>query len=164
MNRTPVTFFTKNAASHPLWKNLAVILLLVGSFALCQHLIAQSFSVDWYKVSGGGGISTGGTYQVSGTIGQHDARGPMSGGAYSLTSGFWAFIQVVQTPGSPVLKIVPAGPGQATISWTPNTPGFVLQETTSISPTNWVNSPSGRTNAVTVPASAPARFYRLAKP
>jgi hypothetical protein len=34
---------------------------------------AQSYSIDWYKVSGGGGTSTGATYQVSGTIGQPDA-------------------------------------------------------------------------------------------
>ncbi len=43
---------------------------------------AQSYTIDWYKVSGGGGTSTGGTYQVSGTIGQHDAGGPMTGGNY----------------------------------------------------------------------------------
>jgi len=27
---------------------------------------AQSYSIDWYKIAGGGGTSTGGTYQVSG--------------------------------------------------------------------------------------------------
>ena len=53
---------------------------------------AQSYSIDWYKVAGGGGTSTGGTYSVSGTIGQHDAGGPMTGGSYSLTGGFWALI------------------------------------------------------------------------
>ena len=41
---------------------------------------AQSYSINWYKVAGGGGTSTGGTYSVSGTIGQHDAGGPMTGG------------------------------------------------------------------------------------
>ncbi len=51
---------------------------------------AQQYSIDWYKVAGGGGTSTGGTYSVSGTIGQHDAGGPMTGGNYSLTGGFWA--------------------------------------------------------------------------
>src|ERR1017187_10234850 len=66
---------------------------------------AQSYSVDWYKVSGGGGTSTGGGYSVSGTIGQHDAGGPMTGGgSYSVTGGFWA-LYAVQTPGAPVLSI-----------------------------------------------------------
>ena len=66
---------------------------------------AQQYSIDWYKVAGGGGTSTGGTYSVSGTIGQHDAGGPMTGGNYSLTGGFWALISVVQTPGAPTLYI-----------------------------------------------------------
>ena len=56
---------------------------------------AQQYSIDWYKVSGGGGTSTGGTYQVSGTIGQPDASGALSGGNYSLTGGFWSLISVV---------------------------------------------------------------------
>ena len=66
---------------------------------------AQSYSVDWYNIAGGGGTSTNGTYQVSGTSGQHDASGMMTGGNYSLTGGFWALINVVQTPGAPTLYI-----------------------------------------------------------
>jgi hypothetical protein len=49
---------------------------LVYSFLLVSlvSLFAQSYSIDWYKIAGGGGTSTGATYQVSGTIGQPDAR------------------------------------------------------------------------------------------
>ena len=36
---------------------------------------AQAYSIDWYKIAGGGGTSTDGTYPVSGTIGQPDAGG-----------------------------------------------------------------------------------------
>jgi hypothetical protein len=133
------------------------LVLSSTSSALAQY------SIDWHTIDGGGGTSTGGVYSVSGTIGQPDAGGPMTGGQYSLTGGFWA-LYAIQTPGAPVLIIVPAAPGQATISWTPATPGFVLQETPSLSPTNWVNSPSGATNPVVVPAVLPARFYRLFKP
>ena len=124
---------------------------------------AQSYSVDWFKVAGGGGTSTGGVYSVSGTIGQPDACGPLTNGVYSLTGGFWALPIAVQTPDAPLLTIVPFGSGQARISWTPNTPGFVLQETLSLSPTNWANAPSGPTNPANVPATLPARFYRLLK-
>ena len=47
-------------------------------FLLCGLLVvslawAQQYSVDWYKVAGGGGTSTNGQYSVSGTIGQPDA-------------------------------------------------------------------------------------------
>jgi len=125
---------------------------------------AQSFSIDWFTIDGGGGASTGGVYSVSGTIGQPDAGGPLSGGQYSLIGGFWALPITVQTIGMPTLTIVSAAPGQATVSWSPNTPGFVLQETLSLSPANWINSPSSATNPVTVPATLPKKFYRLFKP
>ena len=47
------------------------------------------YKIDWYTIDGGGEMfSTGGDYELSGTIGQADA-GEMSGGAYSLTGGFW---------------------------------------------------------------------------
>ena len=127
-------------------------------------LPAQTYSIDWYKVAGGGGTSTGGVYSVSGTVGQQDAGGPMTNGQYSVTGGFWALPIAVQTTNAPTLAIIPAAPGWATISWTPPTPGFVLQQTTSLAPTNWTNSPSGATNPITVPAVPPAKFYRLNKP
>ena len=127
-------------------------------------LLAQTYSIDWYKVAGGGGTSTGGVYTVSGTVGQHDAGGPLTNGQYSVTGGYWALPIAVQTTNAPTLAIIPAAPGWATISWTPPTPGFVLQETTSLAPSNWTNSPSGPTNPITVPAVPPAKFYRLYKP
>ena len=125
---------------------------------------AQTYSIDWFTIDGGGGVSTGEVFSVSGTIGQHDAGGPMTNGQYSVTGGFWALSTAVQVAGAPTLTIVPAAPGQAMISWTPETPGFVLQETWTLSPANWTNAPSGATNSVTVPASFPARFYRVFKP
>ena len=88
----------------------------------------------------------------------------MSGGQYSLIGGFWTLPIAVPTTGAPTLTILSASPGQATISWSPNTPGFVLQETLSLSPANWVDSPSSATNPVTVPATLPKKFYRLFKP
>jgi len=87
----------------------------------------------------------------------------MTGGAYSLTGGFWSLV-AVQTPGAPLLTIEPAGPGQATIAWDPNDPGWFLQEATSLSLSNWVDSASGPTNPITVPATVPTTFYRLNKP
>ena len=55
-----------------------LILFCLLALAGCFAARAQQYSIDWYKVAGGGGTSTGGTYQVSGTIGQHDAGGPMT--------------------------------------------------------------------------------------
>ena len=47
------------------WLSLSMLLLALQSSAF-----AQTYSIDWYKVAGGGGTSTGGVYSVSGTIGQ----------------------------------------------------------------------------------------------
>ena len=137
---------------------------LVCAFGLAISAFAQTYSIDWSTIDGGGGTSTGGVYSVSGTIGQPDAGGPMTNGQYSVTGGFWALPTAIQVGGAPTLAIVPAAPGQATISWLPNTPGYILQETWVLSPANWTNSISGAANPVVVPAVVPSKFYRLFKP
>ncbi len=83
---------------------------------IAQAANAQNYSIDWYKIAGGGGTSTNGQYSVSGTIGQQDAGGPMTGGNYSLTGGFWALISVVQTPGAPTLYVSHSG-NTVTVYW-----------------------------------------------
>jgi hypothetical protein len=122
------------------------------------------YSIDWSTIDGGGGTSTNGQFTLSGTIGQPDAGGPMTNGQFSVTGGFWVLPTAVQVAGAPTLKIVPATPGNASISWSPNTPGYVLQETLSLASANWTNSTSGTTNPIVVPATVPAKFYRLFKP
>ena len=144
-------------------KRLVMCAVLGLGFTLQLH--AQTYSIPWSTIDGGGGTSTGGVYSVSGTIGQPDASTtPMTNGQYSVTGGFWALPAAIQVIGAPTLTIVPATPGNATISWSPNTPGFVLQQTSVLSPSNWTNSPSGATNPITLSATNTAKFYRLHKP
>ena len=129
-----------------IYKTLLGLSCTVG---LITGAVAQSYSIDWFTIDGGGGTSTGGVYSVSGTIGQPDA-GQMTNGQYSVTGGFWALPTAIQVGGAPTLTIAPATPGNASISWTPNTPGFVLQETWVLSPANWTNSVSGATNPIII--------------
>jgi len=124
-------------------------------------LAAQTYSINWHTIDGGGGTSTGGVYSVSGTIGQPDAGGPMTNGPYSLTGGFWALPTVIQTEGAPTLMIAPAGVGLAQISWVPPSTNWVLQERLSLNSGSWSNSVSGSTNPIVVPATVPTKFYRL---
>ena len=125
---------------------------------------AQQYSIDWYKVSGGGGTSTGGTYQVSGTIGQPDASGAMSGGNYSVTGGYWSLIQVVQTPGAPTLIITHIG-SQAIVSWDPSATGWTLQTNNNLSTGTWGNYAGAVVNT-SVTNSPPTGnvFFRLKQP
>jgi hypothetical protein len=146
------------------WGQRALPLVTLGALLFALGAFAQ-YAINWHTIDGGGGTSTNALYSLSGTIGQPDAsQQTMTGGNYSLTGGFWA-LYAVQTPGAPTLTIVPAGPSQATISWSPATgTNWVLQESLSLSPANWTNSVSGSTNPVVVPATSPTKFYRLFKP
>lgn len=147
--------------TFPFSKRTALGLLLV---ALAARAFAQSYSVDWFTIDGGGGTSTGGVYAVSGTIGQPDA-GAASGGSYSLVGGFWGAAIAVQQAGAPTLFITASGTN-VTVSWLPNTPGFVLQQAGALAPPPiaWTNAPAGFTNGATIPASMPTRYFRLSQP
>jgi hypothetical protein len=46
-------------------------------------------TLTWSTIDGGGGTSSGGSFVLSGTVGQPDASGPMTGAAYALGGGFW---------------------------------------------------------------------------
>jgi hypothetical protein len=49
------------------------------------------FDLSWYTIDSGGAMwSSGGSFVLSGTIGQPDAGAVMTGGAFALTGGFWA--------------------------------------------------------------------------
>lgn len=47
------------------------------------------YEISWYSVDDGGAMNlSGGSYTLSGTIGQPDA-GTLGGGTYTLNGGFW---------------------------------------------------------------------------
>ncbi|MBU0490862.1 MAG: hypothetical protein KKA73_03460 [Chloroflexi bacterium] len=63
-----------------------VLLLSVGLIARAQG----GYDLSWWTVDGGGyTVSTGGGYELGGTIGQPDA-GQLTGGTYTLGGGFWS--------------------------------------------------------------------------
>ncbi|HTR40390.1 MAG TPA: hypothetical protein VMH87_02080 [Pseudomonadales bacterium] len=146
-------------------KSFIAILALVALTTLSAS--AQSYSINWYKVAGGGGTSSGGQYSVSGTIGQPDASSAMTGGNYSLTGGFWALISVIQTPGGPTLYIS-YSPNAVTVYWQ-NVSGWTLHQNSNLNlPANWtLNSSwttSNGTNYLQVVAPQGNEFYRLSNP
>src|SRR5947199_1537264 len=102
---------------------LALAVLLAGGATVC----AQTYAIDWLTIDGGGGTSTGGVYSVSGTIGQPDAGGPMTGGNFFLVGGFWSLF-AVQTPSAPLLTITLTATNTALVSWAYPSTGFSLQQ------------------------------------
>jgi hypothetical protein len=126
--------------------------------------VAQTPAVAWRTVDGGGGSSTGGVYALRATVGQPDAGAVLTNSPYAVAGGFWVLPVAIQTEGAPWLSILPAAQGQALISWSPDTTGYVLQETRILVPANWTNAPSGTTNPIVVPATLPSKHYRVFKP
>lgn len=66
--------------------------------ALASGASADVYDCSWYTFDAGGGVSVGGPYRVSGTIGQPDA-GRLGGGAFTLQGGFWVAASAVPCSG-----------------------------------------------------------------
>ncbi len=152
-------------------RNSFAIISTVVMLSIPSALRAQSYSIDWYTIAGGGGVSSGTngstTYTVTGTIGQ-PAASTMSGGNYSLTGGFWSLIAAVQTPGSPPLTITRSG-NQAVISWPAPATGFVLEFNPNLSSPGWspasaTLTTNGGVISTTVSVGSGTQFYRLHNP
>lgn len=129
---------------------------------------AQQYSIDWYKIAGGGGTSSNGQYVISGTIGQADA-GTMGGGNYSLTGGFWSLLSVVQSPGAPLLSIHLTATNTVLLSWPVTTPAYNLQKSATVSAPSWGSVTNTATvvngqNQVLIAPPVGNSFFRLTSP
>jgi hypothetical protein len=110
----------------------------IAAILLPATVLAQpQYTLDWSTIDGGGGTSTGGVYEVSGTIGQPDAGGPMTNGQFSLTGGFWT-LYAVQMPGAPRLSIRRTDGSSALLCWPYPSEGFGLRQCTNLYAANWV--------------------------
>jgi len=146
-------------------KRLFYLVLFVSTVSASR---AQSYSIDWFTIDGGGGTSTGGVYSVSGTIGQPDA-GHMSGGNFTLDGGFWGIIAAVQLPGSPLLRIVLTTSNAVVVAWPAPSTGFALQQNGVPNAGGWASVTNtvnvvGSENQVIVAPPTGNRFYRLKYP
>ena len=129
---------------------------------------AQPYSIDWRKIAGGGGAGNGGSYQVKGTIGQHDASASLSGGNYALTGGFWS-LYALQTPGAPNLGIKATATNTIMVYWPSASTGFNLQMNTDLGSGNWITpsepvNDDGSIKYIIVNPPTGNRFYRLKSP
>lgn len=70
-----------------------LLALLIAALLGVGAVFAQTgggYDLTWSTIDGGGGSSTAGGYQLSGTFGQPDAWSASNGGEYSLSAGFWS--------------------------------------------------------------------------
>jgi hypothetical protein len=145
---------------------LAFTLGTLALGALVLTMEAQPFSINWYKVSGGGGTSTSSHFALTGTAGQQDAGKAMTSANYSLTGGFWALISAVQTTGAPTLLISHSGT-TVTVYWQ-DVLGWTLEQNGNLASTNWTASSgvttSAGTNYLNLTSPSGNLFFRLEKP
>ena len=75
---------------------IALGLILLSAFAFLALNVRvgyaaprNGYEIAWYTIDGGGAQDlSGGTYSLSGTVGQFDA-GSQGGGTYTLNGGYW---------------------------------------------------------------------------
>ncbi|MDZ4753539.1 MAG: hypothetical protein SGJ11_03475 [Phycisphaerae bacterium] len=71
-------------------KTFTLIALVAVAAPVGADDAGVAFDLSWHTVDGGGGTSSGGTFSMSGTIGQCDAGDIMIGGTFEFEGGFWA--------------------------------------------------------------------------
>jgi len=70
-------------------RTCTVTLLLLAALLLTATTLADGgYDLSWWTV-GSTTWSTGGEFAMGGTVGQPEA-GSLSGGAYTMTGGFWS--------------------------------------------------------------------------
>ena len=145
----------------------SILLFLLALLLGVSLASAQNFAIDWFTIGGGGGVSTGDVYSVSGTIGQPHA-GTLSGGNFTLHGGFWSVL-AVQSPGAPFLSVRLSATNTVLVSWPTPATGFELQQNPDLTTTNWTNvglTPAdvGADKQVILAPPVGHRFFRLRKP
>jgi hypothetical protein len=145
-----------------------IVLLALGLFGNSWHSSAQGFSIGWYKIAGGGGTSSNSQFSITGTIGQAEAGGALTGGAFSVSGGFWT-VSTIVSPGAPLLRIYLTSTNAAVIAWPSPSTGYSLQVTTNLAAPVWI-APSetqiddGTQKSIIVSPRTGNRFYRLTNP
>ena len=86
--------------NHKLMWPTMVLLVALCVTATVYAQAGGDFDLSWNTIDNGGGVSTGGDFGLSGTIGQAEAgvvagTGALSGGDFQLSGGFWVDVATV---------------------------------------------------------------------
>ena len=147
---------------------------LLAAVAVFQFLLVglagpvqTNYTLDWFAVDGGAGMSTGSVYAVTGRIGQPDA-GKSSGARYGIEGGFWGVLSAVQVQGEPLLSLKLTATNTVIVSWPSLSSNWRLQESADPGTTSWKDVTTqpqqvGGRKQVLISPPAGNRFYRLFK-
>lgn len=135
----------------------------IGSSLVVNVGVAQSFDLDWFSIEGGGRVSVGGPYLLSGTVGQPDA-GFSSSGPFSLSGGFLHTFRTIQEPRIPELAIAVVD-GTVRLSWQLSTDSYVLEQSPTVTGTwsqvMFPHSTNANIISVLMQIADASQFYQL---
>jgi len=152
------------------------LLLVNASWIAAASLSAQPFTLISHTIDGGGGVSGGGPFQLTATLGQPDAGPSLTSGCFSIAPGFWAGDAALRVPGAPILRVGIFDANYVRVSFTPGCGNWVLQWTRTLAPdpalTVWTDDPAENlipiggelTRSFHVPSWGPVLFFRLRQP
>jgi hypothetical protein len=157
---------------------IAVVCIGVGGFfnSTTRAASTTGFEVPWWTVDSGGGVSSGGGFEVIGTIGQPDAAPKLVGGCWSIDPGFWGAYAAVQAPGTPELHVRLISPFLVRVSFNPGCDDWVLQYASELGvapeASIWTDDPVSELLPIGdelarefhIPSWGPRVFFRLRKP
>lgn len=104
---------------------LLLALLIVTAAARGFAQAGGPYDLQWNTIDGGGTTSaTGGSYELSGTIGQADA-GRVAGGGFVVNGGFWQPLEAMSATATATSTMLP------TLSAVPTATGTAVQSTTA---------------------------------
>lgn len=139
--------------AQPVGRCLLLFSSAVSALSQAFELVAPRVTVT-HQSSGGG-------YELTSSI--TPASGATSSAAYTLLAGFRN--DAGEAVPIPTLSVsINAASRRISISWTPDTSGFVLQESLDLTAAQWVNSPIFSSNPVSLPIADTRKFFRLVKP
>jgi hypothetical protein len=129
---------------------------------------AQSYSIESPSIISGGGVLSGGSYQMTGAIAAPQNRAAMSGGTYGVQGGLFGGYYALQTAGAPRLALTVPAAGMLRVVWPAAVPGWKVEQSATLAPASWTDSSgtpqvSGASQYLDVPASGSTFFVRLRK-
>jgi hypothetical protein len=146
-------------------KTKSVLTTLFLTVSMAFTVLAQDFQIT-SSTLGAGGSSSGGEYALTGTA--DSAAKKLSGGDFSITSGFMAGVVILPTPGAPNITVTRDG-NAIVLSWITADSSWTLESVPTLgtgaswSAANLTIMTNDNTRSVTLPNPTGVQFFRLKK-
>src|SRR6478672_2069536 len=149
------------------FKRIMKRLFTLSLLGLAAYQALAQYNFDFFTLTGGAGISTGGVYMANVTVGE-PFTGTVTGGPYRLDAGFWSIVTATQTSGDPALTVVLTSATTVLVCWPSASIDFILEQNPDLGTSNWspvTQQPTddGNVKCVSLSPTGGGVFLRLKK-